>query len=328
MSTQTRCELTELLVDQCAHCRNIPDPAATAKAKPVGRPKSLGLHVEDLMLIMNTNQVQTSRRRVGGTLPLRHFDKAEPFSLVNVTHADVADDAFFTDTTPWDLAAPLDVSIANKVTQGPMLYDEDFGIRRYRVIKRPYLPLQRLTRCIVESSYLAIDTRTGIARPSLKYYGINRPGDPWVELPPCGSITIGDPEVQDEEVVGLLSLACGVQFTRDYSWRVHLKYADAEIGVMIPTTPEGIRALFRLRDHEAGESRRKALIHWVSGHSRRINKDTDEEHLVWVRDHLRGAMSFCWQDMCGVIHPSGHDLRRLREMKTASRAARRARGRK
>ncbi|MFC9973615.1 hypothetical protein ACFVH6_22240 [Spirillospora sp. NPDC127200] len=317
---EARCELTDLLVDQCAHCRNIPDPAAAPKAAPLSaaaRAKSLATHVDDLMLIMNTNKLKAQPKRVGGAFPLRHYDRAEPFSLTGVTHRDVLDQEFFTNATPWDLHEPLDVVVANRVSDG-QLFGEDFAVRRVRVVKRPYLPLERIARCMVESSYLGIDSASGTAHSSVKYYGMNSPSGEWIELPPRGFDLIGAPGA-DEETAGLLSLATGIQFTRDYTWRVHLKYPGADIGVMIPTTPQGIRALFRLRDYEAGESRRKALTHWVSGHSRRLHADTPQEDLVWVRDHLRGAFHFKWQDMHGAIYPAAHDLRRLKAMKRERR---------
>jgi hypothetical protein len=322
----SRCELTDLLVEQCAHCRRIPDPVAPKPWRPESpnsRAKALAMHVEDLMLLMNTNKLKVSRRRQGGTFPLRHYDKAEPYSLLGVTHADVSDDEYFSDATPWDLPTPFDITVANSIACPTDFWGEDFAVRRYRVVKRPYLPLARIARCIVEVSYLALNSRTGEAHSSANYYGMNHPEDRWFELPPQGC----EPTGGDEETRILIGLATGIQFTRDYSWRVHLKYNGAEIGVMIPTTPEGIRALFKLRDYEPGASRRKALMTWVTGHSRRIQRDTPDEHLTWVRDHLRGRESFTWEDMRGVIYPSAHDLRRLQEMRVTAKAARRS-GRK
>lgn len=276
------------------------------------RAKSLALHVSDLMLIMNTNKLAQDPGRLGGAqYSLRHFDRVEPFSLVSTTHIDVP--GYFTDGTPWDLDSPLDVIVANRVVRGPRLLNEDFLIRRYRRVKRPYLPLKVLKRYVVEESHLGIDSKSGIARTLSIFWGSNGPADPWVELDPLGYEVIGNasPESQAESRERL-GLAVGMQITRDYQWRVHLKYAGAEIGVMIPSTPSGIRELFRLRDCEPGASRRKALAHWVAGHSRRIRKDTPEEDLTWVRDHLRGSRTFKWQDMQGAIHPSTDDLRRLK----------------
>lgn len=310
---ETRCELTELVTTQCAHCLGISDADPSKPLTAAQRTKALAVEVEHLLLVMNTNQLVTRRQTVGGSLPLSYFDRAEPMSISNATHADVIDEQIFRDAEPWDLPTKLDFTAVSTISSGG-LYDEDIHIRRYRLVQRPARPLQRLTRWLVESSYLAINTRTGTAHPLTSYYGVNKPGEPWQELHPQNTRFMGDPESAVMEGL-LIGFACGFQFTRDYAWRVHLKYASSDIGVMIPTTPAGVRALFRLRDYEAGESRRKALTHWVSGHSRRTKKDSDEADLIWVRDHLRGKNSFTWQDMRGVIYPSGYDVRRLQQLR-------------
>ncbi|WP_316769027.1 hypothetical protein [Streptomyces sasae] len=88
---------------------------------------------------------------------------------------------------------------------------------------------------------------------------------------------------------------------------------NGEAGVMIPTTPAGARSLFRLCDVERGETRRRALIHWVAEHSRRIRKDTAEETRTWVKEHVRGAVNFNWGDITGTILPAPADLRRIQQ---------------
>lgn len=317
-----RCDLTELIKDQCAHCLGIsdqPKPKPPSKAK---RAESLAVEIEKLLLVMNTNRLMSSRTRVGGGLPLRHFDRAEPMGIANmdVTHADVWDDHFFRDAEPWDLPTRLDSTTVGPVQSGA-LHGEDMVVRRFRLVRKPYLPLHRITRWIVEVGYLAIRSGDGVAYPSLRYYGVNRPGDEWQELIPRNSYVVGkESEADYIERAFLINLECGIQLARDYAWRVHLKYADADIGIMLPTTPSGVRALFRLRDHEPGESRRKALTHWVQGHLRRTKQDSEVSDLVWVRDHLRGKYSFTWQDMQGVIYPSGYDLRRLADLKSGGRS--------
>jgi hypothetical protein len=160
---------------------------------------------------------------------------------------------------------------------------------------------------MIEERRLFINKDTGTGLTSLRYYGINRPDRmAWMDLQrgvPLAS-------VPKSEIV-LLWIAHGLQFNRDYYWHVHLKWPGADVGVYFPTTAVGCRELFKLRDYEPGKSRRKALLHWVSEHSRRLRQDTDEETLAWVRKHLRGSRSFAWQDLRGVISPSGYDLRRL-----------------
>ncbi|GGL66754.1 hypothetical protein GCM10010129_07740 [Streptomyces fumigatiscleroticus] len=110
-------------------------------------------------------------------------------------------------------------------------------------------------------------------------------------------------------------VALGVQFGRDHLWYAHLKKPDDEAGVMIPTTPEGARELFQLRDHEPGASRRTALVHWVTEHSRRVREDAARETRVRVREHLRGTARFKWQDVEGAIHPAPYDLWRIEQGK-------------
>lgn len=310
-----RCELTELIKEQCAHCLGISEEEPVKPLSKAKRAEMLAVEAENLLLLMNTNKVIRRGRTIGRKLPLRHFDRAEPYfdGGAELIHADVMDDHIFTDAQPWDLSERLDITMANRNARGVLAWGEDMIARRYRLVKRPMLPLQRLTRYIVEVGYLAVDTKAGRAFPSVNYYGVNRPGEEWRSLTPCGA---EETSLADYDACKrLIGLACGLQLARDYAWRVHLKYSDAQIGIMIPTTPSGVRALFRLRDHEPGASRRSALAHWVSGHSRRIKKDTSEEDLIWVRDHLRGKPSFAWQDMRGVIYPSGYDLRRLADLK-------------
>jgi hypothetical protein len=279
------------------------------------RAEALAVKVEQLLLIMNTNRLVTRSNTVGGSLPLSYFDRAEPMAISEATHADVMDDDIFRDAGPWDLPAKLDFTAASMISTGTNLFGEDVHVRRYRVVRRPVWPLHQLTRWIIESSYLGINTQNGTAHPITHYFGVNRPGEPWRELVPRNTQVVGERSESSRMERLLVGFACGFQLARDYAWRVHLKYVGADIGVMIPTTPTGIRALFRLRDYEAGESRRKALTHWVKGHTRRTKNDSDEADLAWVRDHLRGKNSFTWQDMRGAIYPSGYDQRRLRQMR-------------
>lgn len=313
-----RCELTELIKEQCAHCLGISDEEPAKPLSKAKRAEALAAEVEQFLLLMNTNKIVRQRRVIGRNLPLSYFDRAEPYLHTDVTHADVKQDLVFSDAQPWDLADHLDVAIANGHARGALINNESMLVRRYRLVRRPILPLRRVTRYIVEVGYLGVDATTGRAYPSVNYYGVNRPGDPWVELMPVGAERRSHSDV--DTCKRLIGVACGLQLARDYAWRVHLKYADTAIGVMIPTTPAGVRALFRLRDYEPGESRRGALTHWVQGHSRRANKDTSDKDLIWVRDHLRGKYSFTWQDMRGVIYPSGYDLRRLAALRSEGRS--------
>ncbi|MFH9579049.1 hypothetical protein ACH4MO_13760 [Streptomyces globisporus] len=277
------------------------------------RAKQLRLHVEDLLLLMNASKVRKASFEYGGySVPLRVFDKAEPFMLGKVTHAEFQDAQVFTDVALADLATPLNFVGMNNVYAPEN--GEDVGVHRLDVVRRPLLPVKTMTRHVVAHRRLFINRGTGVGDTSIAYYGSNT-GElgSWVHLQLGGPLH----EVRPDGAL-FLAMGLGLQFNRDYLWHAHLKWPGAEAGVMIPTTPEGARSLFRLRDYEAGASRRKALIHWVSEHSRRLKKDTSEETRVWVREHTRGATKFKWQDMEGAIYPAAADLRRLSSESGAS----------
>jgi hypothetical protein len=281
------------------------------------RAKQLQLHVEDLFVLMNASKVKKAPYQYSGyPIPLRVFDKAEPFMLPDVTHAEFLEDgAFsaFTDVALGDLPTPLNFVGMNNVSEPKR--DESVGVHRLDVVRRPLMPVKLMTRYIVAHRRLYLRRHDGSGDTSIFYYGSNT-GElgSWMQLQTGELLHESHPRE-----AFFLATALGLQFNRDYLWHAHLKWPGAEAGVMIPTTPEGARSLFRLRDYEAGASRRKALIHWVSEHSRRIRKDTAEETRVWVREHTRGATKFKWQDMEGAIYPAAHDLRRLEQAKGGAR---------
>jgi hypothetical protein len=267
------------------------------------RAKQVRLHVEDLMLLMNASKIKKDRFEAGGyPIPLRNFDRAESFFIDSGTHDDVEDNEYFTDVTLDDLDERINCTV---VAPAP---DDQVAVHRYVTVRRPLMPVTTVTRHIVASQRLYLDRQTGTGRTSVQYFGTNGTGDweSWIDL------ASGRPlhEAHPSEC-GAFRVALGVQFGRDYLWYAYLKVPGAEAGVMIPTTPEGARALFRLRDVEEGRTRRTALTHWVGEHSRRIRKDTAEETRAWVKEHLRGAAKFKWRDMEGAIYPAPDDLRRI-----------------
>lgn len=276
------------------------------------RAKQLQMYAEDLMLVMNASKIKKDAPVFGGyPIPLRAFDKAQPTGLEEVVHADNPEPYVLGGVAPGDLIGGQVnfAAVASGGIHSASAFGEDVAVRHYQTVRRPLLPVTMLTRHIVASRRLFLNRRTGVGLTSVVYYGTNGgPAATWIDLPKGRPLV----ETNPAELLALRA-AMGFQFGSDYLWHAHLKLPGAEAGLMIPTTPEGARALFRLRDYEAGASRRKALIHWVSEHSRRIRKDTIEETRTWVREHTRGATKFKWQDMDGAIYPAAYDLRRLKE---------------
>jgi len=109
-----------------------------------------------------------------------------------------------------------------------------------------------------------------------------------------------------------IQIAQGVQFANQYTWRVFIKEED-HIGMVLPTTPEGSKEIFKLRDIPAGKNRRAALRNWISEHCRK--KPHNEDEKVFVRKHMRGAHEFTWNGLTCKILPSQEALKELQRIK-------------
>lgn len=95
--------------------------------------------------------------------------------------------------------------------------------------------------------------------------------------------------------------ALGLRLSTRYSWTADLSVDDGP-QVRLLIGPHEAKEIFRLREIEDGEQRRKALLHLVKRHHRRQRftaRDSTE-----VREHLRGRESFDWFGVKGVLTPS------------------------
>lgn len=97
-----------------------------------------------------------------------------------------------------------------------------------------------------------------------------------------------------------MNIAFTASLTRRYEWSVCLGFEGPSVRFL--TDPVGVREAFALRDVPPGKTRRAALRHWVSEHTRK--KRHDDAALIEVRKHLRGATSFTWNGMRCRIEPS------------------------
>lgn len=305
MNAPIRCEMTDLPADQCAHCLGHDRTATPAR---MNRADRFRLAVDEVMDLMGTARLTKAAPESAGHLrPIGYFNNVEPMHEAEVTHADYGD-KIYRDVWPGDLASPLDVCVATFMDDaGPQA--GNLVIHRYRKVRKVEVPVRFMARHVVEVSRAWIEPGTKEGKTALLYWGMNSP-DPTTWLDLRLGVPMRETEPGMSEVLAC-QLSMGLFFGRDYHWHVSLKRPGAKAGVLLPTTAAGARELFKLRDCEPGESRRRALRHWVSGHSRRIRKDTPQEDLTWVRDHLRGRSTFKWEDMEGEIRPSGFDLRQL-----------------
>lgn len=109
-----------------------------------------------------------------------------------------------------------------------------------------------------------------------------------------------------------IQLGLGIQFASQYDWHVYLK-EDNNIGITLPTTPEGSKEIFKLRDVPEGKKRRESLRNWISEHCR--SNPSSEYDKVFVRKHMRGAMEFKWNGLYCKILPSQDALAELQKIK-------------
>lgn len=100
----------------------------------------------------------------------------------------------------------------------------------------------------------------------------------------------------------IIGISAAVQLTMRYEWTVEIQLQSGLVAA-IPGTPAMCRSILALRDIPEGYSRRAALKHLVSAHTRR--PDTP------VREHLRGRTEFEWNTIRGCVVPSEYDLERL-----------------
>lgn len=95
---------------------------------------------------------------------------------------------------------------------------------------------------------------------------------------------------------------------RQDNWTVELALSENRTGVGLPTDAQGAKEFLNTlsKAGDSNTSRRKALVHWVSGHMRRSRNGGDPH---FVRDHLRGKQSFKINSNTFVrIYPSRSDI--------------------
>jgi hypothetical protein len=106
-------------------------------------------------------------------------------------------------------------------------------------------------------------------------------------------------------------MATSMALRHRYEWAVALGL-DGSPSIRFATDPTGIKEAYRVRDLPEGRDRREALMTWVSDHWRQARHDPDLE--IYVRQHLRGALSFEWRGMQGEIIPAPYDIERRDRM--------------
>lgn len=139
-----------------------------------------------------------------------------------------------------------------------------------------------------------------------------------------GSFVVTDFRTKDDDEYDRSQprIATALALRQRYEWAVALGLEHSP-SIRFATDPTGIKELFRIRDLPEGRDRREALMVWVSDHWRQARHDPEME--IYVRKHLRGALTFNWRGMGGEILPSRFDLEQ-RDRLIAERADMHAKG--
>lgn len=180
-----------------------------------------------------------------------------------------------------------------------------------------------------------VDSKSG------EYHGskrlVNKVGREWVQLGTTnerqyfirdkattgtGERFLGFEDCDPEITTRVCQLILGVQFSREFEWRVVVKSSQG-VSLSFPTDAKGAMAAFKQRDANKKTGRRDALRNWVKEHYRRKSRDLPEsEKEIKVRQHLRGRTPFRWLGMDCELVVAPFDVRRneiLKERREAEK---------
>ncbi len=105
---------------------------------------------------------------------------------------------------------------------------------------------------------------------------------------------------------GVLDALSGLSAQGYYDWHVEVRTGSG-LRLSIPTSAKMAQALLSQRDLPSGLTRRQAIRHLVSSHSRRLASGSE----VQVVEHLRGRQAFVWDGLSGFVVPPRYDRDRL-----------------
>lgn len=242
---------------------------------------------------------------IGGYVDERYFRKAEPYIMSEEFQRirGNSDLGIFIDGGVPALTYGLDTTL---IMDDADHKDDNnhFVVSRIRSLRPPdvrgrvkqYMPqMVELTDAFYDAQIARADTAQVIM-------GSTGNGS-WHCLTP-GTVPDADKDAIHSRII---QVAIGVEFSRRYQWTVELSLGHLS-SLLVPTDPEGIREVFKFRDIPSGRERRLALRHWVQEHYRQSR--TVEGAETKVREHMRGATEFDWQDLHCRIRPSQFDIER------------------
>lgn len=243
----------------------------------------------------------------------QHWDGAEVLHTDMSALTDAYDSQeFLSDVTPADIDLPADFRAIGAIVGRDA---NSAALSRVRIARgSAALRLARLAgyvpehRLVAQTQLVALGEARG-SNTLVAGWSRNR----WV---PGRSRTREVAHCHQRSAVNAARVANMVLFSRRYQWYVKLGY-EGKVGILFPTSPDGAREVFRLRDIPNGKARRSALLHWVSSHWRRVPSLPTKGTMV--RQHMRGAESFSWNGLVCKITPAAYDVERSHAVKGASK---------
>jgi hypothetical protein len=130
-----------------------------------------------------------------------------------------------------------------------------------------------------------------------------RVGKTWVDCVGQSRIT-PDFVNQTHGVMRQPPLYIGMALRHRYEWAAVFHFPTG-LRLRFGCSAEGALALFKDREKEGAEARRRALLHWVRRHWRAL---PEQDLSTEVRKHLRGAGTIDWHGMSVTIVPAAYEV--------------------
>jgi hypothetical protein len=238
---------------------------------------------------------------------------------------------FYKDATPAALDGPPQnvVAVATELADSTCDPTKAFQIHHFRVApaeawrgKPYYMERYMLTVYMFWPEAATWYSSTlFISKVNGKYVNVSRHGENSTfkvgeDLFPYDASRKADLEDKDSSLDMQIRLQLGCQFTSEYFWHADIGW-DGHPKIRLPMTADRALRLFALRDVPTEEQRRKALLHWITGHVRVLNRGEEDEKIVRVIPHIKGVYDFGWNGLNVSVYPSMSVMRDLKKQQGA-----------
>ncbi len=174
----------------------------------------------------------------------------------------------------------------------------------FRQKRRGYIPPARdplYTSKVLVSEFVA-KYRGNERASAFSTLVVSRNGRDWQMLTVDGYL------VRDVDLERLANTMQSLEWGNRFYWSMVIKRPPSP-GIQIFLTARNVLEFLWMRDVEIGKKRRRAMVHLVRPHERKLASGKT----TTVRPHLRGSMVCDWKGLSCSITPSEHDIGVLRK---------------